>query len=49
MAQEDTAGAGDFFNESPLILTASRMSKPLLESPASVSVIRCPAGTISAA
>ena len=39
MAQEDTAGAGDFFNESPLILTASRMSKPLLESPASVSVI----------
>ena len=29
----------DFFDESPLVLTASRMSKPLLESPASVSVI----------
>ena len=39
VAQEDPTGAGDFFNDSPLILTASRMSKPLLESPASVSVI----------
>lgn len=29
----------DFFEDAPLILTASRMSKPLLESPASVSVI----------
>ena len=29
----------DFFADSPLILTASRLSKPLLESPASVSVI----------
>jgi len=39
VAQEDTTGAGDFFDDSPQILTASRMSKPLLESPASVSVI----------
>ncbi|MGD8349342.1 MAG: TonB-dependent receptor [Gammaproteobacteria bacterium] len=39
LAQEDMTGAGDFFDESPLILTASRMSKPLLETPASVSVI----------
>ena len=29
----------DFFDDAPLILTASRMSKPLDESPASVSVI----------
>ncbi len=29
----------DFFSDSPIILTASRLSKPLLESPASVSVI----------
>jgi len=29
----------DFFDDAPLILTASRMSKPLAESPASVSVI----------
>ena len=29
----------DFFDEAPLILTASRMSKPLDDSPASVSVI----------
>ena len=29
----------DFFEDAPLILTASRMSKPLIESPASVSVI----------
>ncbi len=34
----DSSGA-DFFDDSPLILTASRMSKPLFESPASVSVI----------
>jgi len=34
----DTVTA-DFFDEAPLILTASRMSKPLFESPASVSVI----------
>lgn len=38
-AQEDSAGTDDFFDESPLILTASRMSKPMLESPVSVSVI----------
>jgi iron complex outermembrane receptor protein len=38
-AQDAIAGAEDFFDESPLILTASRMSKPILESPASVSVI----------
>ena len=29
----------DFFDDAPLILTASRMSKPLAESPASVSMI----------
>jgi len=29
----------DFFDDAPLILTASRMSKPLAESPASVSII----------
>lgn len=39
MAQDAATGGEDFFDESPLILTASRMSKPLLESPASVSVI----------
>ena len=38
-AQDETSAAEDFFAESPLILTVSRMSKPLLESPASVSVI----------
>ncbi len=38
-AQTNEATAEDFFEDSPLILTASRMSKPLLESPASVSVI----------
>jgi len=38
-AQDETSVADDFFAESPLILTVSRMSKPLLESPASVSVI----------
>jgi iron complex outermembrane recepter protein len=31
--------ASDFFGEAPIILTASRMSKPLDESPATVSVI----------
>ncbi|MCH8104879.1 MAG: TonB-dependent receptor plug domain-containing protein, partial [Proteobacteria bacterium] len=35
---QDTA-EDDFFGEAPLILTASRMSKPLDESPASVSII----------
>jgi iron complex outermembrane receptor protein len=34
----DTVEA-DFFDDAPLILTASRMSKPLQESPASVSII----------
>ena len=29
----------DFFDDAPLILTASRMTKPLAESPASVSII----------
>jgi iron complex outermembrane receptor protein len=38
-AQSDTTPADDFFADGPLILTASRMAKPLLESPASVSVI----------
>lgn len=38
-AQSDATAAEDFFADSPLILTVSRMSKPLLESPASVSVI----------
>lgn len=38
-AQSDATAADDFFAESPLILTASRMAKPLMESPASVSVI----------
>ena len=38
-AQEADSSTSDFFDESPLILTASRMSKPLIESPASVSVI----------
>jgi len=38
-AQSDATAAEDFFADSPLILTASRMAKPLLESPASVSVI----------
>jgi len=38
-AQNLDAAETDFFDESPLILTASRMSKPLFESPASVSVI----------
>ena len=38
-AQQAENAAGDFFDETPQILTVSRMSKPLLESPASVSVI----------
>jgi len=38
-AQDEVTAAGDFFDEQPLILTVSRMSKPLLESPASVTVI----------
>ncbi|MDH3762221.1 MAG: TonB-dependent receptor [Gammaproteobacteria bacterium] len=38
-AQSDATTTDDFFADSPLILTASRMAKPLLESPASVSVI----------
>lgn len=38
-AQEEATVAGDFFGESPPILTVSRMTKPMLESPASVSVI----------
>jgi len=38
-AQGAATAAEDFFDEGPLILTASRMAKPLLESPASVSVI----------
>ena len=38
-AQDDGPVAEDFFADSPLILTVSRMAKPLLESPASVSVI----------
>ena len=38
-AQDGGSAAEDFFAESPLILTVSRMSKPILDSPASVSVI----------
>lgn len=38
-AQDSASAAEDFFADSPLILTASRMSKPMLDSPASVSVI----------
>ena len=38
-ATDHDSVAADFFDEAPLILTASRMSKPLSESPASVSVI----------
>ncbi|MEM7561830.1 MAG: TonB-dependent receptor [Pseudomonadota bacterium] len=38
-AQSSDSGAEDFFEDTPLVLTASRMSKPLLESPASVSII----------
>ncbi len=36
---QDVTTESDFFDDTPLILTASRMSKPLMESPASVSVI----------
>jgi hypothetical protein len=39
LAQEETTSVADFFEEQPLILTVSRMSKPLLESPARVTVI----------
>ena len=38
-AQQEAAAVEDFFSDAPLILTASRMAKPVLESPASVSVI----------
>ena len=38
-AQTDATTEQDFFDDGPLILTVSRMTKPLLESPASVSVI----------
>lgn len=38
-AQALTQTESDFFDEAAVILTASRMSKPLAESPASVSVI----------
>jgi len=38
-AQELNTTESDFFDDAPLILTASRMSKPLAESPSSVSVI----------
>jgi len=38
-AQAQESAEADFFDEAPLILTASRMSKPLAESPASVSII----------
>ena len=36
---QDTASVDDFFEDTPIILTASRMIKPKQESPASVSVI----------
>lgn len=35
----DTTAESDFFGDMPLVLTASRMSKPLLEAPATVSII----------
>ena len=38
-AEAQESAEADFFDEAPLILTASRMSKPLDESPASVSII----------
>lgn len=38
-AQSPELAEADFFDDAPLILTASRMSKPLNESPASVTVI----------
>jgi iron complex outermembrane receptor protein len=38
-SENNTAAESDFFGEIPLVLTASRMSKPLLEAPATVSII----------
>lgn len=38
-AQPNTTVEADFFGNTPLVLTASRMSKPLLEAPATVSII----------
>ena len=38
-AQDLNSTESDFFDDAELILTASRMSKPLFETPASVSVI----------
>lgn len=38
-AQNFSSTDSDFFDDAPLILTASRMNKPLDESPSSVSVI----------
>ena len=38
-AEETLASVEDFFADGPIILTASRLSKPMHESPASVSVI----------
>ncbi len=38
-AQSQQTASSDFFDESPIILTATRMSKPMAEAPASVSVI----------
>jgi iron complex outermembrane receptor protein len=35
----NTSAGSDFFEDGPLVLTASRMSKPLLEAPATVSII----------
>jgi iron complex outermembrane receptor protein len=38
-SENDIAAELDFFGDVPLVLTASRMSKPLLEAPATVSII----------
>lgn len=38
-SENDTPAESDFFGDIPLVLTASRMSKPLLEAPATVSII----------
>ena len=38
-AQDQATAAADFFDDSPQILTVYRISRPLLESPARVSVI----------
>ena len=38
-ADEDYFAEDDFFGDSPIVLTVSRMHKPLAESPASVTVI----------